>query len=342
MSDKTVDRSAGGFRFLNASNLVIGVLFWLAALPASALDLQGHRGARGLLPENTLPSFARALEIGVTTLELDIAISRDGELVVSHDPALNPDITRDATGRFLSGRGPLIKDTDWAELQRYDVGRVKPGSRTAQAFPWQRAVDGTRLPRMADVFDLAERASQGRIRYAIETKVFPLAPQDTIEPEAFARRVIATIRAAGVASRSTVLSFDWRTLQVVQAEAPEIGTVYVTAQQRWLDNIGASAAATSPWTAGIRFADHGSVPKMIRAAGGRIWSVFFGDLTPALLKEAKDLGLTVLVWTVNEHDHIARMLDLGVDGIVTDYPDRVHDHLERRGLPRPPGFAVRP
>ena len=314
----------------------------LMAWPVVALDLQGHRGARGLLPENTLPSFARALEIGVTTLELDIAISRDGELVVSHDPALNPDLTRDASGRFLSGRGPLIKDTDWAELQRYDVGRLKPGSRTAQAFFLQKPVDGTRLPRLADVIEMAERVSQGRIRYAIETKVFPLAPQDTVPVDVFARRVVAAIRAAGVAGRSTVLSFDWRTLQIVQAEAPEIGTVYLSAQQRWLDNIGAGSAQASPWTAGIRHADHGSVPKMVRAAGGRIWSVFFGDLNAALLKEAKALGLSVLVWTVNEHDDIARMLDLGVDGIVTDYPDRVQEHLLRRGMPRPPGFAARP
>jgi glycerophosphoryl diester phosphodiesterase len=340
MNDKSIDRPQEWSQVLCAR--VIAVLVGLLSLPVAALDLQGHRGARGLLPENTLPAFARALEIGVTTLELDIAISRDGELVVSHDPALNPDITRDAAGRFLSGRGPLIKDTEWAELQRYDVGRVKPGSRTAQAFPGQRAVDGTRLPRLAEVFDLAEKISQGRIRYAIETKVFPVAPQATLPPEAFARRVIAAIRAAGVATRSTVLSFDWRTLQVVQAEAPEIGTVFLTAQQTWLDNVGARSTIASPWTAGIRFADHGSVPKMIRAAGGRIWSVFFGDLTPTQLKEAKDLGLTVLAWTVNEHEDIARMLDLGVDGIVTDYPDRVHDHLQRRGLPRPPGFAPKP
>jgi glycerophosphoryl diester phosphodiesterase len=327
--------------------VIVQIIFLLAgtfliAPPVFALDLQGHRGARGLLPENTLPSFARALEIGVTTLELDIAISRDGELVVSHDPALNPDITRDPSGRFLSGRGPLIKDTDWAELQRYDVGRLKPGSRTAQIFAGQQPVDGTRLPRLVEVFELAERVSQGRIRYAIETKVFPLAPQDTVPVDVFARRVIAAIRAAGVASRSTVLSFDWRTLQIVQSEAPEIGTVYLSAQQRWLDSIGAASAQTSPWTAGIRHADHGSVPKMVHAAGGRIWSVFFGDLNAALLKEAKSLGLTVLVWTVNEHDDIARMLDLGVDGIVTDYPDRVHEQLQRRGMPRPPGFVRRP
>ena len=106
----------------------------LAAAPVHALDLQGHRGARGLLPENTLPSFQRALELGVTTLELDIAITKDGVLVIHHDPTLNPDITRDASGRFLEQRGPAINSLTWAQLQTYDVGRIKPGTDYARQF----------------------------------------------------------------------------------------------------------------------------------------------------------------------------------------------------------------
>jgi len=129
----------------------------LAGSGGWAFDLQGHRGARGLLPENTLPSFARALSIGVTTLETDIAITSDGVLVISHDPALNPDITRGPDGSFLSGRGPLIVQTRWAELQRYDVGRINPASRYAQTFSAQQPVDGTRLPTLAELFATGAR-----------------------------------------------------------------------------------------------------------------------------------------------------------------------------------------
>ena len=314
----------------------------LAPQMARALDLQGHRGARGLAPENTLQGFAHALGIGVTTLELDIAITQDGVLVISHDPALNPDITRSADGRFLEARGPLIRDLAFDQLLRYDVGRLKPGSEYASRHPQQQPADGARIPALAALFALVKKSGNTSVRFAIETKLTPLAPQETWAPAPFARALIAAIRDAGVASRSTILSFDWRTLAVVQQEAPEIGTVYLSAQQPWLDNIGAGRAEGSAWTAGVQHKDHGSVPQMIKAAGGRIWSCFFGDLDAAKVREAHRLGLQVLAWTVNEPAQIARMLDLGVDGIVSDRPDRVREEMKRRGLALPAATAVLP
>jgi len=145
-----------------------------------------------------------------------------------------------------------------------------------------------------------------------------------------------------MAQRTSILSFDWRTLQVVQKEAPEIATVYLTAQRDWADNVGAGQAQPSPWTAGFRYADHGSVPKLIKAAGGRIWSCYHGDLDAAKVAEAHALGISVLAWTVNEPGLIARILDLGVDGIVTDRPDRVRAEMQRRGLPLPLATPVQP
>ena len=314
----------------------------LAPQVAHALDLQGHRGARGLAPENTLQGFAHALGIGVTTLELDIAITEDGVLVISHDPALNPDLSRGPDGRFLEARGPLIRDLTFEQLSRYDVGRLKPGSEYASRHPQQQPADGARIPALAALFALVKKSGNTSVRFAIETKLTPLAPHETWAPAPFARALIAAIRDAGVASRSTILSFDWRTLAVVQQEAPEIGTVYLSAQQPWLDNIGAGRAEGSAWTAGVQHKDHGSVPQMIKAVGGRIWSCFFGDLDAAKVREAHHLGLQVLAWTVNEPAQIARMLDLGVDGIVSDRPDRVREEMKRRGLALPAATAVLP
>lgn len=339
---------------------IVAVLAGAACLlpAAQAFDLQGHRGARGLAPENTLPAFARALSIGVTTLELDAGLTKDGVLVVSHDPALNPDITRGPDGAFLAARGPLIWHSTVEELQRYDVGRINPASRYAQTFATQQPVDGTRLPRLAEVFALAARAGARDMRFNIETKIDPRQPEATAAPEPFARALIAAIRGAGLTRRATIQSFDWRTLQVVQREAPEIDTVYLSAQQRWLDNIGAgaggapgttpaagagaSAAPAGSWTAGLRIADHGSVPKMVKAAGGKVWSPHFGDLTPALREEARALGLPVVVWTVNEPAAIARMLDLGVDGIISDRPDLVREEMARRRMALPKAWPVTP
>ena len=299
---------------------------------AQAFDLQGHRGARGLLPENTLPSFERALDLGVTTLELDIAITSDGVLVIHHDPTLNPAITRDASGQFLERRGPPIHSLTWAQLQTYDVGRLKPGSDYARPYPDQQPVDGTRIPRLSDLFDLVKRRGDDKVRFAIETKVRPTHPDETPAPEPFARAVVQEIRKGGMAARSQILSFDWRTLRVVQQIAPEIPTVYLSAQQRWLDNIGADRPDGSSWTAGFQYRDHGSVPKMVKAAGGSYWSVYFGDLDAQKVKEAQSLGLKVLVWTVNDPAVMTRMVDWGVDGLITDRPDLARKVLEGRGI----------
>jgi glycerophosphoryl diester phosphodiesterase len=299
---------------------------------AHALDLQGHRGARGLAPENTLPSFERALALGVTTLELDIAITSDGVVVIHHDSTLNPDITRDSTGRFLGRRGPPIRSLTWAQLQTYDVGRLNPRSDYARQYPDQQPIDGTRIPRLSDLFDLVKRLGDDKVRFDIETKLTPMKPEETLAPEPFARAIVAEIRKAGMAARSQIQSFDWRTLQVVQAIAPEIPTVYLTAQQSWLDNIGAGRPEGSAWTAGFQHREHGSVPKMIKAAGGSFWSAYFGDLDPQKVKQAQSLGLKVVVWTVNDPAVMSRMLDWGVDGLITDRPDLARKVLEARGV----------
>jgi len=318
---------------------------------AAAFDLEGHRGARGLAPENTIPAFATALGIGVATLELDAGITRDGVAVVSHNMSLNPDITRGPDGRWLEKAGPAIHDLAFGELERYDVGRIDPRTRYAQAFPDQVPVDGTRIPRLADVFALVRRSGDDTVRFDIETKVSPAQPAETLAPEAFARALVAEIRRAGMAERSSIESFDWRTLQVVQREAPDIPTVYLTVQQPFQDNVCSGPLARRPdvasadcgaseWTAGFQLRDHGSVPRLVKAAGGRVWSPYFKDVDRAKLDEAHALGLTVVVWTVDAPDEIRRLMDLGVDGIISDRPDLVRAEMARRGMPLPPRTPV--
>lgn len=309
---------------------------------AQGIDLQGHRGARGLLPENTLPAFARALSIGVTTLELDAAITRDGIVVVSHDATLNPDITRGPDGQWLTRSNIAINALTWVELQQYDVGRINPQSPYAQRFPGQQPMDGTRMPKLADVFALARRAGNSAVRFNIETKISPEHPQRTLPPATFARALISLIRSEQLESRVSIQSFDWRTLQVVQQEAPQIATVYLSAQQSWQDNIRASDK-TSPWTAGLHVSAYsGAVPNMVRAAGGTVWSPYFREVTPEVLRAARQAGLKVVVWTVNEPHDIAHMLDLGVDGIISDFPDRLRQMAGDRGLSLPRPTPARP
>ena len=301
------------------------------------LDIQGHRGARGLLPENTLPAFARALSIGVTTLELDCAITRDGVVVVSHDATLNPEITRDEDGRWITDADRPIAHYTFAKLQRFDVGRIDPASAYALRFAQQQPVDGTRMPALDDVFALARKAGNDSVRFNIETKISPLHPQRTATPDVFAKALLDVIQRHRLPARVTVQSFDWRTLAVVQRLAPAVKTAYLSAQQPFMDNLLAHETA-SPWNAGLHIRQfNGSVPRMVKAAGGAIWSPCSNDVDADAVRQAHELGLTVVVWTLNTEADMQRMLALGVDGIISDYPDVLRRVAGEQGyaLPQP-------
>lgn len=316
----------------------LGVLLALIAMPAGALDIQGHRGARGLAPENTLAAFARALSLGVTTLELDTAVTKDGVVVVSHDPTLNANITRGPDGQWLGAAGPAIVTLSYDELVQYDVGRIKPGARYAGNFPEQQPVDGARIPKLSDLFALVDKSGNRSVKFNIEIKTDPRKPHDTLSPIEHADKLIAAVRAGGMLSRVTVQSFDWRGLRHVQATAPDILTACLTVQQNWLDNVTDGA-----WTAGKKLHEHGgSIPRLVRAARCKIWSPYYREVNEKLIREAHLQQLKVVVWTVNEPRDMAAMIAMGADGIITDRPDLLRQVLVDNGLPQPKPTPVKP
>jgi glycerophosphoryl diester phosphodiesterase len=316
--------------------VLFALLLASAAASAQAFDLQGHRGARGLAPENTLEGFALALSIGVSTLELDLAMTRDGVLVVSHDRRLNPDHTRGPDGKFLDAEGPAIHALTLAEVQRYDVGRLKPGSAYAAGFPEQRPIDGARIPTLAALFDQVARAGAEHARFNIETKITPTSGAETPDPDAFATAVATAIRTAGLTARASVQSFDWRTLVALKRVAPEIERVCLTAEALNFDTIKRGEPGPSPWTAGLDIDEFGSVPRLVAAAGCAVWSPLYRNAKPDDVAAAKALGLKVIPWTVNERTDMERLIALGVDGLITDYPDRLRAVLAAKEMPLPP------
>jgi glycerophosphoryl diester phosphodiesterase len=316
---------------------LLTIAMLLAATPAAAFDLQGHRGARGLAPENTLAAFDTALSIGVTTLELDIGMTKDDVLVVSHNRRLNPDHTRGPDGQFLETEGPAIRSLTLAEVRQYDVGRLKPGTRYAADFPEQRPVNGARIPLLADVFALAAERQAHHVRFNIETKITPTSGDETPDPEAFAAALAKAIRDAGLATRASIQSFDWRTLKAMRSIAPEIERVCLTAEAVTLDTIRRGEPGPSPWTAGLDIDDFGgSVPRLVAAAGCQTWSPLYRNARPDDIAAARSLGLKVIPWTVNERAEMERLIGLGVDGIITDYPDHLRAVMAAREMPLPP------
>jgi glycerophosphoryl diester phosphodiesterase len=279
-----------------------------------SFDLQGHRGARGLFAENTLEGFEATLAIGVDTLELDVAMTADGVVVVSHDAALNPDLTRGPDGRWLVATGPAIRTLTLAELHRYDVGRLRPGSEYATRYPEQQACDGARIPTLAAVFSLCVPAG---VRVSAEVKV-PAADPGIGIP--LAEGVVEAARAGGAMHLLDVRSFDWEPLRYLRRHHPEVPII-------WLTREGAAPAAVAAELAGA----------VVGWKPG--WAPELGGLTQALVAEAQALGLAVAPWTVNAPADMARLIAWGVDGLCTDRPDLARSAMAVAGLPLPPSIS---
>lgn len=301
-------------------------------------DLQGHRGARGLWPENTLAGFAGALAIGVSSIELDVTATRDGVPVVLHDPVLDGDLARDETGAWLAGGGPAVGSLTLAELRRFDIGRPRPGSPLARRFPDQAAVDGARVPTLAEV--LAATAAAAGVWIDAELKTDPCAPAVMMSPARLAELVVATARAASALHRLRVRSFDWRGLAWLRRAHPEIPLC-------WLTDAATEADAALWWEAPGPPAFGGSTPRAVAAAaanGGPLgwtptWAPDHATLRIEQVAEANALGLRVVPWTVNDAADMARLLGWGIAGICTDRPDIARRLITEAGIALPPSRA---
>jgi glycerophosphoryl diester phosphodiesterase len=310
-----------------------------------------HRGGTGLWPENTLGAFAHAIDMGADGLELDVHLSRDGVLVVHHDESLKPSIARGPDGAWLKRPTPLIKALTLAELQRYDIGRLRPGATYGARYPEQTALDGERIPKLEDVFALARaRAKPGFMLY-VELKTALLDLSQSAEPAPLAEAAVALVRKMGAEANTTFVSFDWRALRHARKIAPEIANAFTTLPFYQIDPTDSSAARDPEWSedAALRAASAAGAPwmdgfdwrneegtfaarmlKAMKRGGADGWFAWFGDVTAETAALAKELGLKVSCWTVDEPADMKRLAALGVDAILTDRPDRARDTLPRR------------
>jgi glycerophosphoryl diester phosphodiesterase len=263
------------------------------------IDIQGHRGARGLFPENTLEGFVAARALGVEAFELDVGMTADGVVVVSHDPVLNPDLTRDRSGAWLGKRGPAIWSLTHAALREYDVGRMRPWSATAFLFPRQMPCDGARIPTLAAVL-----AALPEARFTIEVKTDPARPDRTAPAPVLADAVLAVVDAAGAAGRVVLEAFDWRV-------RPDIRLAWLTRAE--------TIREAALWLDGS--VKRRSVPETVAAEGGPIWAPDHRHLTRKQVEAAHALGLLVWPWTVNRTAAMRRLIGWGVDGLISDRPD---------------------
>jgi len=325
--------------FLNGA-ILVGVIIWVAVIipvdvaisapaqiPRPELSGQvyviGHRGAAGLAPENTLAAFSRACDIGVDAIELDVMLTLDRQVVIHHDFALKPEIARAPDGRWIPEQSrPVLKDRPLSELKTYDVGRLKTGTRYARRYPDQQPVDGERIPTLKELLDLHKSQCSPDTGLWIEIKTSPEEPRRSSDPIMAADAVLDIVRAANYTDRVWIQSFDWRALVHVQKMAPQIPTVYLSLVGIKLNNIRPGQPGPSPWLAGFDVDDFGgSIPRTVQAAGGRVWAPYYRHVTRRNIDLAHQLGLQVFVWTPDKRSDMILLMEMGVDGIITNRPD---------------------
>ncbi|UCF93933.1 MAG: hypothetical protein JSW39_07170, partial [Desulfobacterales bacterium] len=258
-------------------------------------------------------------------VELDVLLSADGEIVVHHDYHLNPEIARTPDGAWLHGGvRPAVKALTLAELKTYDVGRLKPHTASFDRYPAQRPVDGERIPTLREVIAFYHHCGGKISRLCIEIKTSPEAPDVTPGPEAMVEAVVRLLALEGIADRAFIFSFDWRALKHAQTLSPDIPRVYLSHIGANFDNIKPGQAGPHLWTGGLDVADFGgSIPRMVKAAGGRYWGPDHEYLTSAVLHEAHGLGLKVFAWTPDDPGSMLRLIKMNVDGVITNRPDRL-------------------
>ena len=265
--------------------------------------LQGHRGARGLFPENTLEGFAATLALGVHALELDIAVTADGVPVISHDPDLDPDLTRTPDGNWLDGKRILIRDLTLAEIKSFDVGRIRPGSALAAAHPDQHPIDGARIPTLAELFALTKGSA---VRVDAELKILPQRPDATMSGAAMTDLVLACADDAGARDQLDMRSFDWLSLRHVGQVAPAIKRTFLSRRFR-------PDLAMFYWDGDPALP---ALAALIAEAGGSniCWAPELMTLTEALLARSHASAIPVIPWTVNTPADMARFIAWGTDG----------------------------
>ena len=322
-----------------------------AVLPQKThFDLQAHRGGIGMTTEESLEGFGKAMQLGVTTLELDTHVSKDEKVVVNHDRQISAQKCRDTTAvtpddPMFPYVGKYIKDLTLAQIKTMDCGYQQlPG------FPEQEVIHGHRMAELKDVLNLVASYHAKQITLNIETKVEAGAPEQTAPRELFVRRVYDEIHASGIEDQVSIQSFDWGALQLMHRLAPTWPLVALTNY----DFLQVGQPGASPWLGGIDADDFGgdfvkaaaaAVPGLTALSpnygfpqNGKIDDAafrFYPDA--AMVAAAHSLGLKVIPWTCDDLPTVAALMDMGVDGIITNYPKDVRQLMAERGmrLPKP-------
>lgn len=306
-------------------------------------DFEAHRGGRDARPENTLISFAYAMELGVTTLEMDMQLTKDGQIVISHNPFMSHNLAKGPDGKYVVPNQYDIRTMTLAQVKQFDIGTMNPeaGDYYDGHGKTQLSVPGTKLPTLEEVFELANAYGNDKIMFNIETKCYPdpafPEAKSSPDPAVFVKKFYEIVKKYHMEDRVMLQSFDWRTLKEMKKLDPNITLVALTCEQpSWGRDSQCRQPyekGASPWMAGLDIDTFkGDYIKAAKAIGADVVSPYWEELSNEMITEAHELGIKVVPWTVNSPDKMNMLLDMGVDGMISDKPWLLRKVLIDRGM----------
>ena len=284
------------------------------------IKIYGHRGARGNLPENTLESFSFLFENKIFAFETDVLISKDLVPVITHDFRLDINMTKDADENWISDENIKIYDLTYEEILKYDVGSINKLSRYGRRFLNQKSLPNQKIPKLSDIFDLINSKSIDDIVLNLEIKSTPVEDNLTPSPKEMVSIIKKEIEKSKLKEKILISSFDWRILKEFSIQMPNIARGYLSFQQNSGVKIEKTIYKNSPWMdLALAFKEY-DLPILIKQIGGKVWCPFYRDITKKDVDMAHEEGLVVNVWTVIKENDMMKMIEYGVDAIITDYP----------------------
>lgn len=305
-------------------------------------DLEAHRGGRDVRPENTLYSYAYAIELGATSIECDMQLTKDGQIVMSHNPILNSDITRDENGNYIENNKYDIRLMTVDELKKFDVGVMEPncGEYYDLHGKTQFTYDA-KIPTLEELMQLIQSYGDKNIVLNIETKSYPdpasAGYKNNADPKKFVEVFNNIVKKYDMEDRVVLQSFDWQTLIEMKKLNPNISTSALWQEQpswgRDSESLRRYEKKKSPWLGGLDIKDYqGNPVKAAHAIGADIISPYYTEISKQDVDEAHSLGMKVVPWTVNNEKDMTMLLDMGVDGIISDKPWLLKQVLEKRNI----------
>lgn len=305
-------------------------------------DLEAHRGGRDVRPENTLYSYAYAIELGATSIECDMQLTKDGQIVMSHNPILNSDITRDENGNYIENNKYDIRLMTVDELKKFDVGVMDPncGEYYDLHGKTQFTYDA-KIPTLEELMQLIQSYGDKNIILNIETKSYPdpaiAGYKNNADPKKFVEVFNNIVKKYDMEDRVVLQSFDWQTLIEMKKLNPNISTSALWQEQpswgRDSESLRRYEKKKSPWLGGLDIKDYqGNPVKAAHAIGADIISPYYTEISKQDVDEAHSLGMKVVPWTVNNEKDMNMLLDMGVDGIISDKPWLLKQVLEKRNI----------